>query len=178
MLKELNVDIKSVFLRALTDANGQEIVFVDMDGVVADFDKTATIWAERMGITPQEFKDNKHYRQPKFYAELELIPGAKEAVMELGRFYDVRFLSAPSWGNPDSFTEKRIWIEKHFGEFAHKKMDLTFRKDLAMGHYLIDDRTKYGAGKFIGKHIQFGIDPFHTWDDVIKFFKYERGIID
>lgn len=172
MLKELNIDIKALFLKALADANGKEIVFVDMDGVVADFDKTATIWAERMGITPQEFKDNKHYRQPKFYAELELIPGAKEGVMSLSEFYDIRFLSAPSWGNPDSFTEKRIWIEKHFGEFAHKKMDLTFRKDLAMGHYLIDDRTKYGAGNFIGKHIQFGTDPFNTWDDVIEFFRY------
>lgn len=173
MLKEITIDVKRQFLDALAKANGKEIVFVDMDGVIADFDKTAAIWAERLGITSQEFKEKKLYRQPGFYAELELIPGARESVISLGKNYDVRFLSAPSWGNPDSFTEKRIWIEKHFGEFAHQKMDLTFRKDLAMGHYLIDDRTKYGAGNFIGKHIQFGISPFEDWEKVVSFFHNE-----
>lgn len=37
-----------------------------------------------------------------------------------------------------------------------------------MGHYLIDDRTKYGAGEFIGEHIMFGSDKYTDWDAVLK----------
>lgn len=56
----------------------------------------------------------------------------------------------------------------------HKKIFTTHRKDLLVGDYLIDDRTKNGAGDFKGEHIQFGWDyenkkwnEFHNWDKVL-----------
>src|SRR6185369_7526355 len=149
----LTEEQRQIFLDALEKKIGKKLVYIDMDGVVADFDKGAEKWARDIGITAQEFKDTKKYRQPQFYYQLELMPGAKEAIEKLSADYEIRFLSAPSWGNPASFTEKRLWIHEKFGEWAHKRMDLTFRKDLSVGHYLIDDRTKYGAGEFIGEHI-------------------------
>ena len=48
-------------------------------------------------------------------------------------------------------------------------MDLSFRKGHYMGHFLIDDRTKYGAGEFIGEHIMFGTEPFKTWKEVLEY---------
>ena len=48
--------------------------------------------------------------------------------------------SAP-WGNPQSLTDKRFWLEDYL-EFIHKKLFTTHRKDLLIGDYLIDDRLK------------------------------------
>ncbi len=151
--------------------NGKELVWVDMDGVVADFEPKATKVAEEMGLTFREFADQKKYRHiPGFYRDLPLLPGAKDAILELdgcGK-YEVNFLSAPSWGNESCFTDKRIWMRENFGKVFDKRMDLSFHKGHYLGHYLIDDRTKYGAGDFIGEHIHFGTLQYPDWNAVLK----------
>jgi len=157
------------FLDAFEQKIGKKTLLIDLDGVVADFDASAEKWGRDIGISAQEFKDKKMYRQQSFYLELELMPGAKDAIQKLDSVYEIAFVSAPSWDNPHSFTEKRIWIEKHFGQWGRKRMDLSFRKGHYMGHYLIDDRTKYGAGDFMGEHIMFGTDPFKTWSEVTEY---------
>lgn len=169
MKQFLNKEQIQAFLDALEKKVGRKTLFIDMDGVVADFDAGVDLWSKNIGISPEEFKDKKLYRQPQFYYELDLIPGAKEAIHELDSVYEIAFVSAPSWNNPHSFTEKRLWIEKHFGAWAKKRMDLSFRKGSYMGHYLIDDRTKYGAAEFIGEHIMFGTEPFKTWEDTKSY---------
>lgn len=170
----LSLEDRKKILDAIEQKFGKKLLYIDMDGVVADFDAGAEKWGKNIGITGQEFKDRKLYRQPAFYYELELMPGAKEAIGELSSDFEITFLSAPSWSNPSSFTEKRHWIEKHFGQWAKKRMDLSFRKGNYMGHYLIDDRTKYGAGDFIGEHIMFGTDPFKTWEEVVTYLKNNK----
>lgn len=156
-------------LDALEKKHGRKLMYIDLDGVVANFDSAVENWAKNSGISGEEFKKNKMYRQQYFYGELDLMPGAKEAIQNLDSKYEIAFVSAPSWDNPHSFTEKRIWMEKHFGQWGRKRMDLSFRKGLYMGHYLIDDRLKYGAGDFIGEHIMFGTDPFFTWVETEKY---------
>lgn len=165
----LTQEYLKTFLDALEQKDGRKTIFIDMDGVVADFEEASERWGKSIGITGKEFRDKKMYRQPGFYADLELMSGAKEAIEKLDSLYQIAFVSAPSWDNPDSFTEKRIWIEKHFGAWSRKKMDLSFRKGHYMGHYLIDDRKKYGAADFIGEHIMFGSDPFNTWKEVTDY---------
>lgn len=169
MKRFLDEDVLKQFLDALEKKEGRKVLFIDMDGVVADFEKKAEQLAIIAGITKDDFIDRKFYRNKGFYIDLEVLPGAKEAVFELRNYFEIRFLSACSWSNVFSFTEKRIWIEKHFGEWSEKRMDLTNKKDLSMGHFLIDDRTKYGAEHFIGEHIQFGIDEFPNWEVVTKY---------
>ena len=39
-------------------------------------------------------------------------------------------------------------------------MILSHHKNLNQGDYLIDDRTKNGAGKFQGEHVHFGTEQF------------------
>jgi 5'(3')-deoxyribonucleotidase len=159
MKKFLSEEVIKMFLDALEKKVGKKVMWVDMDGVVCDFEKIAAKWAEAAGITMKEFIDSKMYRKPNFYIEMEPMPGAIEALKELGEKYEVRLLSAPSWSAPTSFTEKRLWIENHLGDWGRKRMDLSFRKDLAMGHYLIDDRLKYGAGDFIKRSVK----PIHRF---------------
>jgi hypothetical protein len=40
-----------------------------------------------------------------------------------------------------------------------------------MGDYLIDDRTKNGAGEFSGELIQFGGKDFPDWKSVLNYLK-------
>ena len=157
-------------LDALEKKIGRKTLYIDMDGVVASFEPMADFHAEKLGITRKEFTDRKLYRDIEgFYLDLQLIPGSKEAIEKLDKVYDIIFVSAPSWGNIHCFTEKRIWIEKHFGKWVEKKMDLSFHKGHYIGHYLIDDRKKYGAGEFMGEHIMFGSEPFQTWKEVENY---------
>ena len=169
MIHLLTDNQRKEFLDVLEKKIGRKLLLIDMDGVIADFDLGVEKYSKEIGITTKEFTDAKMYRIPKFYAQLELMTGAVEFVERLKPKYEIRFLSAPSWNNPSSFTEKRIWIEHKFGYWAKKRMDLTFRKDLFMGHYLVDDRTKYGAGDFIGEHIMFGQAPYHTLEIVADY---------
>jgi len=159
-----------VLLDAFEKKVGKKTLLVDLDGTVAEFDFSAGEYSKKLGVSLEEFKEKKLYREIKgFYLGLGLIPGAKEAIMELNKHYDIIFVSAPSWGNIHCFTEKRIWMENNFGEWAEKKMDLSFHKGHYIGHYLVDDRTKYGAGEFIGEHIMFGNDKFPDWNYVLKY---------
>jgi hypothetical protein len=55
-------------------------------------------------------------------------------------------------------------------------MFITHRKDLLMGDYLIDDRTKNGAGEFRGELLQFGtnwetntLNPYPTWESILEY---------
>ena len=48
-------------------------------------------------------------------------------------------------------------------------MILSHHKNLNQGDYLIDDRTKNGAGKFQGEHIHFGTEQFANWNCVLSY---------
>ena len=52
-----------------------------------------------------------------FFANLVPIPFGVESVKQLidSNLYDPNILTTPSTKNPLCYTEKRIWIEKHFG---------------------------------------------------------------
>ena len=77
--------------------------------------------------------------------------------------------STSPWENPDALTHKRLWLEKYFGTIFYKKAIFTHRKDLLIGDYLIDDRTKNGAAEFKGEHIHFGDDGnYPNWDSVLN----------
>ena len=49
---------------------------------------------------------------------------------------------------------------KKKGSALYKRLILSHHKNLNQGDYLIDDRTKNGAGKFQGEHVHFGTEQF------------------
>ena len=79
------------------------IVYCDLDGVTADFDRAFPAVAEKTWIEGSE------KRVPEgFFLHLEPIDGAIDAIKILVNLgYDLYFLSTPQWSNPNSWKEKR-----------------------------------------------------------------------
>ena len=140
-----------------------------MDGVLVDFG-----WGVRNSRIFHEDPDRWDGRVdeiPGIYRDLPPIEGSIRAVQllhESGK-YDMNVATTNSWGNPYGATDKRFCIENHFGDIFHKKLTITHTKHLLIGDYLIDDRTKNGAGDFKGEHLHFGTDKFPDWNSILKY---------
>ena len=147
----------------------RELIFIDMDGVLADAEARMKEWSDKLGLTTKELFDKKLYHMPGFYLDLPLINGAKESFEKLSKKYEVYILTAPSWENPSCYTDKRLWVEKYLGEPAYKRLIISNDKSLFSGRALIDDRTKYGVTKFKGEHIHFGTEKFPDWNSVLEY---------
>lgn len=143
-----------------------------MDGVLADF---VAKW-ERLNNKKIDPVGPIASTPWGFYRDLNLIDGAKDAVLVLNAFFDIYFLSTPEWDNPSSFTDKRIWIEQNFGEIAHKKLILSHNKALNVGKYLIDDRIINGTDAFSGEFIHFGSEQFPDWKSVVDYILKQNNI--
>jgi 5'(3')-deoxyribonucleotidase len=158
----------------------KKILYIDMDGVVANFEKAIKIEIPNWDLISDEeiaaLTDEVCGSIPNFFLNLEPIAGAIETINKLAPHYETYFLSAAMWNVPQSYTEKRLWIEKYFGESFRKRLILTHRKDLNLGHYLIDDRTSHGAGKFKGEHLHFGTERFPDWQAIDKYLGYSFDI--
>ena len=140
--------------------NIKKIMYVDMDGVIANFAKAADEggWTHR----PDKYVD---------YGSLEVIPGAIEALKELNNVYDIFIASTPPWDRPDMWAAKREWLAKNF-PYLKRKLILTHRKDLLIGDYLIDDSTWRGQPNFKGRWLHFGTDRrYLNWNSVLTQLK-------
>lgn len=153
----------------------KKILFLDMDGVLVDFGgHFETIKNSDKFIG--EFYKNNIDRIPGIFRNPPPIKDAIESVRKLyenGK-YEMYIATAAPWGNPESASDKRYWIETHFGRMFRKRMVVTHLKHLLIGDYLIDDRTANGAGDFgkltgRGEHIHFGQGNFKNWNDVLTY---------
>ena len=106
---------------------------------------------------------------PDLFKDPPVMEGAVAAFKKLSLYYEVFILTTSPWDNPPTLMHKRLWLEKHLGNYARKKMITSHRKDLLMGDYLIDDRLVNGASDFIGEHLHFGQDKFPDWNTVLKY---------
>jgi 5'(3')-deoxyribonucleotidase len=103
-------------------------------------------------------------------------PPMKGAIDAFNKFvnsdkYDCYILSTAPWENPSAWMHKRLWVDKYLGDGAYKRLILSHNKNLNMGDYLIDDRTKNGAGEFSGELIQFGSDSFPDWKSILNYLQ-------
>ena len=121
-------------------------IFIDMDGVLANFEKAA-----------EQIPDVKRPDEVLDFSTFEPMPGAIDAVhkiIDMG--HDVFIASTPPWNNPAAWGQKRDWIEENIPELE-RKIVLTHRKDLLIGDILIDDSTYRGQKDFQGEFMHFGI---------------------
>lgn len=152
-----------------------KVLLIDMDGVVVDLQRNIIEWFERYPHLHSKYEHCPDhipgiFRNPKPY------PGAIDAINKLhasGK-YDMYIATSTPWGNPESATDKRYWIETHFGNMFHKRLIITHRKDMIKGDILIDDRDKNGALEFEGELIRFGynhitdsINEYQDWNAVL-----------
>lgn len=155
----------------------KKVIYIDMDGVLVDLEKAFNKFFELHPQLKERYKNNPDHIQGIF-RNPPPIDGAIEAVKKLQESgkYELFIATSAPWGNPMSASDKRFWIEDYFGNLFHKKMFVTHRKDLLMGDYLIDDRTKNGAGEFKGEHLHFGWsweneewNKYPTWESILEY---------
>lgn len=138
-------------------------IFIDMDGVIVDFDEFKTT----RGLTGDEVK-----QLPGAYLAMKPIAGAIEAVRSLiGMGYEVWVATKPPTGIAFAYGDKASWIFEHLPELK-RRIIVTHDKGLLgdTGDYLIDDRPhKANCGKFSGELFVFG--PVFKWPQVLDYFR-------
>ena len=135
-------------------------IFIDMDGVLANFDKAKQNHPdfEKKGFRPDLILD---------FSKFEVMPGALDSIKELTEMgHDLFIATTPPWNHPDSWGQKRHWVEEHFPSLK-RKMVLTHRKDLLIGDILIDDSIYRGQPEFEGTWFHFGKNGM-DWKYVIE----------
>lgn len=157
-------------LLELKRRNGKQTVFVDMDGVLVNF---------QSGIDKLTDEERKEYQGrldevPGIFALMEPNDGAIEGYRWLCQNFDTYILSTAPWDNPSAWIDKLLWVKKYLPNEAYKRLTLSHNKHLLKGDFLIDDRTANGAGEFTGKHVHFGPDghkDFGDWKAVVAYLK-------
>lgn len=142
-------------------------VFVDMDGVIADFEGMR----DTFKMTSDQYKV-----QPGAYLMIEPLPGALEAVRSLiGAGYDVFIATKPPTGIAFAYADKVTWILNYLPELK-RKIIVTHDKGLLgdSGDFLVDDRPhKANCTQFKGTLVTFDSKGQKgvTWPEAIQQIK-------
>jgi 5'(3')-deoxyribonucleotidase len=143
----------------------KKILYIDMDNVLVDF-KSA------LYIQSKEILEEYAGREddiPDLFAQMQPMKDAVESFNQLSKRYDTYILSTAPWANPTAWSDKLQWVKRYLGDAAYKRLILSHHKNLNRGDYLIDDRTKNGAGEFAGELILFGNEKFPDWQSVCVY---------
>ena len=171
-------------------------IAVDMDEVIADsFSKHLSQYNQRAGasltpemisqrglaeLLPGERRDdfNAIPHAPGFFADLEVIAGSQEALLELSRHHDI-YITSAAMEVPSSFADKFQWMEKHFPFIPPSRIVFCGDKNIVHADVLIDDRSRHFKG-FRGTGILFTA-PHNAretadlradnWNDVLRILQ-------
>jgi 5'-nucleotidase len=154
-------------------------LYLDMDGVLVDIQpkvqdirkyliEFTNYKGEVVNLTQQPDRVDE---VPFLFENLPPMKGAIDSFKRLSEIYDIYILSTAPWNNPDAWLYKRMWVEEHLGAAATKRLILSHHKNLMIGHYLVDDRTKNGAGDFTGEHLLFGGSDFPDWKTTLEYLE-------
>ncbi len=108
---------------------------------------------------------------PDIFSKMSPVPGAIEAFEQLAELFDTYILSTAPWENPSAWSDKLLWVKKHLGKSAYKRLILSHHKHLNRGDFIIDDRLSNGVDKFVGEHIHFGTTLFPDWPAVVAYLR-------
>ncbi len=168
-------------------------IAVDMDEVIADaFSKHLSQYNQRVGanltpelvskeglsaLIPLERREDFHAiaHADGFFADLEVIEGSQEALLELSRNHDV-YITSAAMEVPGSFADKFQWMETHFPFIPPSRIVFCGDKNIVNADVLIDDRSRHFKG-FRGTGILFTAPHnaneaaslrAHNWNDVLE----------
>ncbi len=136
-----------------------------MDNVLVDF-KTGIA---KLSMDDLEKYAGRYDEVPHIFSKMEPMENAVDSYIKLCDKFDTYILSTSPWENPTALNDKLDWVKKYLGKYAHKRLILSHNKHLNHGNYLIDDREKNGADKFVGELILFGSEKFPDWNAVIEY---------
>jgi len=173
-------------------------IAIDMDGVIADTISNFITWYERevgVRIPLQAFEgkpeaeglpDNavrRYVVTPSFFRSVPVMEGAKEAVFELSKDFDIYIVSA-AMEFPQSLIEKYEWVQEHFPFIGWRNIILCGDKSIIGTDYMIDDHVK-NLDTFKGTPIMFtaghnyGVNHHrrvNNWKEVISFLKEDVSV--
>ena len=144
----------------------KKIVFIDLDGVCADFD----------GAIAVHIKDPPEMFEPVFFRNLKVLPGAKEGVQALldNPRLEVYIGTKHTTKTDYSPSEKVGWVREHFPELV-KRMCIVTDKNLLRGDYLIDDDRRWET--FPGKFIHFDrTRSEEEWKRIVEYLKNKESV--
>ncbi|MCF8365059.1 MAG: hypothetical protein K9H16_04720 [Bacteroidales bacterium] len=145
----------------------KKTLFIDMDGVLVDFQSGLMQLSEDIQTQFLEQEDNI----PGIFSLMKPMPGAIEAYERLSKKFDTYILSTAPWENPTAWSDKLLWVKKYLGTVAHKRLILSHHKNLLKGDFIVDDRDKRGVKEFVGEHIHFGTEKFPGWREVVEYLE-------
>jgi 5'-nucleotidase len=146
-------------------------IAADMDEVIADaFGKHLSQYNHQAGATltpelvskkglgaliPRERREefNAIPHADGFFADLEVIAGSREALLELSRSHDI-YIASAAMEVPSSFGDKFQWMEKNFPFIPPSRIVFCGNKNIINADVLIDDRSRHFKG-FRGTGILF-----------------------
>lgn len=168
----------------------RQIVLVDMDGVLADFDGATELFLRQqhphIPIAPRKnfyFSDDYQDKAQQaiirdfqasqfFFRNLPEIPGAIEGwqrIIDLG--YEPRICSSPLSSNAWCEAEKLEWVEQHLSKQARQTAVITKEKEKVDGIALIDDRPSIkNAEQAAWQHVVFH-QPYNQHIDTLLRLK-------
>jgi len=150
----------------------KKILYVDMDNVLVDFESGI----EKLSSSQLKEYEGRLDEVPGIFSLMKPMENAIQSYIELTNYYEMYILSTSPWENVTASGDKLKWVQKYLGKVAYKRLILSHHKNLNKGDFLIDDRTKNGAGNFEGEHIHFGQNEFPDWNSV-KEYLIEKAII-
>lgn len=142
----------------------KKLLHLDMDGPLVDFDSAVTHCTT---FEEKEYTMN----QQGFFLNLPPTDGAVEATEWAIKHFETFILTTTPWDNPFSGMEKRLWVDIHLPKYFYKRLITTHFKNLVVGDFLVDDRTKNGAGEFSGELIKYGSEEFPDWPTIIRYLE-------
>ena len=163
-------------------------ILIDMDGVLADFEKTLLEtyrlkFPDKPYIRMEEIKSfhaEDDYEKIEaglksiirgicsskgFYYSLQPISGGSEAVSEMNKLGNEIFIcTSPLTEYENCILEKHQWVEKYLGRDWVKKIVMTKDKTIIKGDILIDDKPEIA-----------GID-IPSWEHILYSQPYNKNI--
>ncbi|MBI4447700.1 5'-3'-deoxyribonucleotidase [Candidatus Woesearchaeota archaeon] len=160
-------------------------ILVDMDDVIADFDKELLDrwkikYPDKIQLKPEEITDfyiadmfpkelkplvEDVYHAPGFIKSLPPMEGALEALLEMEKAVKEVFIcTSPLTNYKNCVREKYEWVEQHLNSNWVKKIILTKDKTIVRGDILIDDKPEIR-----------GVE-IPSWEHIIYDRPYNRHI--
>ena len=102
----------------------KKILYIDMDNVLVDFPSGIVRLDE---ISKTEYRDN-YDDAPGVFALMEPMKDAITAFNLLADKYDTYILSTAPWKNPSAWSDKLLWVQKHLGDKAYKRLIISITK--------------------------------------------------
>lgn len=112
-----------------------------------------------------------------FFADLDVMPGCREVIVELAERYDVYIVTA-AMDVPTSFDAKFRWLQRHFPFIPSSQIVFCGDKGIIDADYLIDDRARHFL-RFKGQPLLYSAPHnaaetryprVDSWEDVRRVF--------